>query len=137
LFGGGSLGIGLADFGSFNSRHLAGPGTPAVLVSMGWNFLAGFPAVAGGAGSQSLIQTRTVDAYRGRVFGALRAVTGTAMILGFVAAGVLGDSVSLVLVLSISASIRMLGGILALVLLPRNEQETTHADAAESRSVAA
>lgn len=136
LFGGGSLGIGIADFGSFNSRVFAGPGTPAVLVSMGWNFLAGFPAVAGGAGSQTLVQTRTVDAYRGRVFGALRVVTGGTMIVGFVAAGVLGDIVSLVLVLSISASIRMLGGIIALILLPGDEKETTPSDVSESRSVA-
>ncbi|HKG25952.1 MAG TPA: MFS transporter [Thermomicrobiales bacterium] len=134
LFGGGLLGVGIADFGSFNSRRLAGPGTPAVLVSMGWNFLAGFPAVAGSTGNQSLIQTRTVDAYRGRVFGALRAVIGIAMIVGFGLAGVLGDALDLVLVLSVSATIRMLGGIVALALLPREAPDAQPAEPAESRA---
>ncbi len=134
LVGGGWLGVGIADFGSFNSRHLAGPGTPAVLVSMGWNFLAGFPAVAGGAGMQSLVQTRTVDAFRGRVFGAQRAVQSITMIVGFGLAGVLGDSVGIVPVLGASAATRMLGGILALVLLPRDEPAPMPSDAVQSRA---
>lgn len=134
LFAGGFLGVGIADFGSFNSRLVAGPGTPAVLVSMGWNFLAGFPSVAGQTGNQSLIQTRTVDAYRGRVFGALRAVIGIAMIVGFALAGVLGDTLDLVLVLSISASIRVLGGVVALALLPREAPISQLAETAESRA---
>jgi predicted MFS family arabinose efflux permease len=135
LIGGGFVGVGLADFGSFNSRHLAGAGTPAVAVSMGFNFLAGFPAVAGGAGRQSLVQTQAADAYRGRVFGALGATEGVAMLIGFAIGGVLGDAIGLVPVLSASASTRVLGGLIALVMLPRGDRRSDDSDDAARRAM--
>ena len=137
LLSSGFVGVGLADFGSFNSRHLAGPGTPAVAVSMGFNFLAGFPAVAGGAGRQALVQTQAADAYRGRVFGALGAAQGIAMLIGFGIGGVLGDAVGIVPVLSASASTRVLGGFIALVMLPREMRGPGDADGAGVRELAA
>jgi hypothetical protein len=88
------------------------------------------------AGNFAFIAALPLHAYRGRVFGSLRVVTEGAMLVGFVAAGVLGDAVSLVLVLSVSATIRMLGGIIALIFLPRDEKDATQVDIAESRSVA-
>jgi MFS family permease len=133
LLGGGMVGLGLCDFGAFNSRRLAGPGTPAVSVALGWMFLAGFPAVAGGTGRQTIVQTETTDAYRGRVFGALGATQGLAMLLGFGIGGVLGDAIDLVPVLSASALLRVLGGLLALALLPRTERGTERAAEADRR----
>ncbi|MBA2454564.1 MAG: MFS transporter [Chloroflexia bacterium] len=121
LVGGGLVGLGLADFAAFNAHRLAAPGTPAVAVAMGWMGLAGFPVVAGGAGRQALVQTRAPDAYRGRVFGALSAVRGVAMLIGLGVGGVLGDAIGIVPVLSASAVLRALAGVLALTLLPRNE----------------
>jgi MFS family permease len=115
--------LGMCDFGAFNSRLLAGPGLPAVGVAMGWMILAGFPAVAGSTGKQALIQNQAEDAYRGRVFGAFGAVQGLAMLLGVALAGVLGDALALVPVLSASATLRMLGGLLALLCLPRRERQ--------------
>jgi hypothetical protein len=96
---------------------------------MGWMVVAGKPAVAGGTGRQSLVQTRTSDAYRGRVFGALGAVDGVALLVGFGLGGVLGDAVGIVPVLSASAGLRVLGGVVTLGLLPRQERRPT-ADAA-------
>jgi MFS family permease len=80
--------------------------------------LAGFPSVAGQTGRQSLIQERVVDAYRGRVFGALGAVLGVSMLIGFAIGGVLGDSIGLVPVLSASALVRILGGLIVLKFMP-------------------
>lgn len=122
LLGGGQLGLGIADFGAFNARRLVGPGLPAVGVAMGWMAAAGFPAMASGTGRRSLVQARTTDAYRGRVFGALAAAQSVAGVLGLVLGGVLGDAVGIVPVLSASAGVRMVGGVLALALLPRDEQ---------------
>jgi MFS family permease len=133
LLGGGMIGLGLADFSAFNSRRLAGPGTPAVAVAMGWMFVAGFPAVAGGTGRQTIVQTGTTDAYRGRVYGALGAVQGSAMLVGFGLGGVLGDAVPLVPVLSASALLRVLGGLVALTFLPRDERVPERAGEPEPR----
>lgn len=121
LVGGGLAGVGVADFASFNAHRIAAQGTPAVGVAMGWMGLAGFPVVAYGAGRQALVQTQAPDAYRGRVFGALGAVSGIAMLIGLGLGGVFGDTIGLVPVLSASAVIRVLSGVLALVFLPRQE----------------
>lgn len=117
LLGGGMVGIGLADMAQFNARRVAGAGTPAVSVAMGCMVLAGFPAVALGAGSQSLLQQLTEDNYRGRVFGALTAVRGAALLVGLGLAGVLGDIVGIVPVLTAGAAMWVLGGIVVLVFL--------------------
>jgi MFS family permease len=118
LIGGGMIGIGTTDFSTFNTRRLVGPGLPAVGVAMGWMVIAGFPSVAGGTGRQSLVQERVVDAFRGRVFGALGAVLGVSMLIGFGIGGVLGDSIGLVPVLSASALVRILGGLIVLRFMP-------------------
>jgi predicted MFS family arabinose efflux permease len=119
LLGGGMAGLGMADFGAFNSFRVASLGTPAVGVAMGWMVVAGFPAVAGGAGRQVLVQEQTTDAYRGRVFGTLGTIQGVAMLVGFAIGGVLGDAIGLVPVLSASAMLRVLGGLVVLLFLPR------------------
>jgi hypothetical protein len=113
------VGIGLADLGTANARLFAGPGLPAVSVAMGWSTLAGLPVVAASTGRQTLVQTQAADAYRGRVFGALGAIQGGAMLLGFVLGGVLGGAWGLVPTLSAAAMVRVLGGLLALWLLPQ------------------
>ncbi len=123
LIGGSMLGLGFADLGAFNAHRIAALGTPAVGVAMGWMVIAGFPAVAGIAGRQALLQEQTTDAFRGRVFGALRSVQGLALLLGLAIGGVCGDSIGLVPVLSASACVRILGGLIALGFLPRGAQQ--------------
>jgi MFS family permease len=119
LFGGGLAGLGFADLGTANARLIAGPGLPAVAVAMGWSALAGFPAVASGSGRQTIVQTQTEDAYRGRVFGALSASQGGALLVGFALGGVLGGPLGIVPTLTAGGLIRVLGGLLALWRLPR------------------
>jgi hypothetical protein len=65
-------------------------------------------------------QAQAADTYRGRVFGALGAVQGVALLIGFGVGGVLGDDIGLAPVLSASAGPRNLGGLVALGLLPRH-----------------
>jgi MFS family permease len=121
LFGVGMLGTGLADLGTANARLFAPAGAPALGVALGFAGLAGFPVVALGAGRQSLVQTQTTDRYRGRVFGTLAAVQGAALVVGYALGGVLGGVAGLVVTLSAGALLRVLAGVLALILLPREE----------------
>jgi len=115
------VGLGLADLGAFNARVFAAQGTPAVGVAMGWMVVAGFPVVALGAGRQALVQTLTAHQYHGRVFGALSTFQGAGTIIGLGVGGVLGNIAGIVPVLSASAALRVLGGLAALWLLPRQE----------------
>jgi MFS family permease len=121
LLGGGWVGLGASDFITFNARNLVGTGSPAIALAMGSMFLAGFPSVAAGAGSQSLIQSETSDAYRGRVFGALRAASAVTIMIGLAIAGVLGGRIGIVPVLTAGSVVGILSGVLALILLPRTE----------------
>jgi MFS family permease len=121
LLGGGIAGIGLADLGSANARLIASAGTPAVGVAMGCMAGAGLPAVASGTGRQTIVQEQAPDAFRGRVFGALASADGLALIVGLAAGGLLGESVSIVVLLSIAASLRIAGGLSVFILLPREE----------------
>ena len=120
LVGGGMIGVGLADLGAANTRLIAPAGTPAVGVAMGYMVAAGPPAVAIGAGRQTIIQQEAADAYRGRVFGAFDSLQGVAQMVGFATGGILGDAVGIVPVLSAAAFIRIAGGVGLLRLMPRS-----------------
>jgi MFS family permease len=121
LFGVGMFALGITDFGAFNARLIAGPGTAAVGVAMGWMVLSGVPVVAYSSGRQSIVQAQTDDAYRGRVFGSLGSVEGIAILIGLGLGGVLGNSIGIVPVLSASAALRLIGGVIALKFLPRDD----------------
>lgn len=122
MLGGGMIGLGLADLSAFNAFRVASEGTPAVIVAMVCMTLAGLPAVASMTGRQSIVQQQTTDAFRGRVFGALGSAQGLAMVVGFAIGGVLGDTVGLVPVLSASALLRVVAGVVACIWLPRDGQ---------------
>jgi MFS family permease len=63
------------------------------------------------------MQEMTEDQYRGRVFGALTAVQGAALLVGLPVAGVLGERIGIVPVLTASAAIWLVGGMLVLLML--------------------
>ena len=67
--------------------------------------------------AMTLMQEHTTDRYRGRVFGALGAVEGVAIVTGTVAAGVLAHVLGIVAVLSVQGAGYVAAGILALALL--------------------
>jgi hypothetical protein len=58
--------------------------------------IAGVPGALLLAGAMTLLQRQTADAQRGRVFGALNAVSAVAMIIGTLAAGFLGRAFGII-----------------------------------------
>jgi Na+/melibiose symporter-like transporter len=67
--------------------------------------------------AMTLMQEHTTDRYRGRVFGALGAVEGVAIVTGTVAAGVLAHVLGIVAVLSVQGAGYIAAGVLVLALL--------------------
>jgi hypothetical protein len=116
----GLIGLGLCDLGMANASALAPPGPPAIAVASIFMFLAGFPVVAGMAAGNGMLQAETEDAYRGRVFGALGAVQGVTVLIGIVLGSVAIDRFGVVPVISVGAAMWIVGGLIALVWLPRD-----------------
>ena len=67
--------------------------------------------------AMTLMQDHTTDRYRGRIFGALGAVEGVAIVTGTVAAGLLAHLLGIVAVLSVQGAGYIAAGILVLALL--------------------
>ena len=67
--------------------------------------------------AQTLLQQRTDDRYRGRVFGALGTTNGLVSLGGFTLGGLLGELGGIVPVLNGSAGLRLAAGVLAVALL--------------------
>jgi MFS family permease len=115
LLGWGAIGLSTIDLLTINY--------PAVWPEAGiWPALVfmvvvGLPAVAYVTGLNTLLQTRTEDAYRGRVFGALQAVSALLMVAGAAAAGPLHGRFGVVPVLNAQAMAYIVAGIAALALL--------------------
>jgi predicted MFS family arabinose efflux permease len=117
-FGLGLNGLGVCDAGMTNAGTLATPGTPALVAASAFMLLAGFPVVALNAASNTLVQVRVADAYRGRVFGALGAIGSLATLVGLAVGGVAIDAVGVVPVLSAGAAMWVVGGAFALLRIP-------------------
>ena len=67
--------------------------------------------------AMTLMQDHTTDRYRGRIFGALGAVEGVAIVTGTVTAGVLAHVLGIVAVLSVQGAGYVAAGVLVLALL--------------------
>ena len=67
--------------------------------------------------AMTLMQAHTTDGYRGRVFGALGAVEGVAIVTGTAGAGVLAHVLGIVAVLSVQGAGYVAAGMLVLALL--------------------
>lgn len=67
--------------------------------------------------AMTLMQDHTTDRYRGRIFGALGAVEGVAIVTGTVAAGVLAHVLGIVAVLSVQGAGYVAAGVLVLALM--------------------
>jgi predicted MFS family arabinose efflux permease len=73
--------------------------------------IVGFPGALMLAGLMTLFQRHTKDAYRGRVFGALSAVEGVAILAGTLAGGYLSRPLGIVPVFAIQGSGYVLAGL--------------------------
>jgi hypothetical protein len=110
LLGWGAIGLGLIDLAIFNYPAFV-PGIWLGLVLMG---IVGIPATAFGSGYMTVLQTEATDAYRGRVFGALGAVSALFMIVGATVAGLATPLIGAVAVLTIDSLGYIAGGVFAL-----------------------
>jgi len=119
--GGGLAGLGVADLVTTNAANLVGEGRPALLLAMAFMLLAGLPVIAEGAAQQTLIQRRVADAYRGRVFGTMGAVTSVSILIGLIGGGALADRVGIVPMLSIGCGCWIAGGLIVLTQWPAEE----------------
>ncbi len=124
LLAGGLIGLGLVDLGMVNSGAVATPGQPALILASAFMILAGFPAVAGTAAVNSLLQMATTDAFRGRVFGALGTIEGISILVGLSVGGFAVDTVGPVAVLSAGAAMWIAGGLFSLLRLPKEMAQT-------------
>jgi MFS family permease len=112
-----SLAIGCADLLIFNSPAFF----PFYWVSVGLFIAIGVITIFR-AGRQALLQAKSPDAYRGRIFGALGMVTGLLYLIGTISAGFFTDRLGVVTVLNMQATAYLCAGLLALVLLPRENK---------------
>jgi len=115
LIGLGTMGLGVVDIAIFfYPLFLHGVTLAFILIAV-----AGLPASASGVGVITLLQREVADAYRGRVFAAVGVIFTLFGLIGEALAGVLGDRVGIIPIISIHAVTLLLGGALALALLPR------------------
>ena len=127
LFAAGMMGLGLTDLGVANAARFAAPGASAIAVASVFMVIAGFPVVATNAARTGLVQSLTEDAFRGRVFGALSAVDGFAILVGLAFGGVAIDRIGVVPVMSVGAAMWIVGGLFLLARLPRDVGVTVSA----------
>lgn len=110
LLGWGAFLVGLIDLAVFNyPRIVPGIGLGLMLLA-----LDGLPASAFGTGYAASVQTETEDAFRGRVFGALSAISALCMIGGAAIAGLATPRLGAVAVLSLDSLGYAGGGAFAL-----------------------
>lgn len=113
----GSISFGLIDLLLF-TYPLLFPFIGPALVAM---VIVGVPGAAMMTGWTTLEQTLTTDSHRGRVIGAIGAVSALGSLVGATAAGFLGESVPIVPLLVVQGSGYVIGG-LAVAWLTRRER---------------
>jgi Na+/melibiose symporter-like transporter len=79
--------------------------------------VVGLPGALTLAGTMTLMQRNTVGSHRGRVFGALGAVEGIAIVAGTIAAGFLGHSVGIIPILAVQGGGYLAAGLLVVFAL--------------------
>jgi MFS family permease len=88
---------------------------PAILCMV----VVGLPDAFAEVGAMTLFQRASSDSHRGRVFGALGAVQGGAMLVGTLLAGALGDVIGIVPVIAVQGVGYVVAGLIVAVWMPR------------------
>jgi MFS family permease len=112
------IAFGLTDLAIFNTPAFF----PFFWLSVGLFVAAGLFSIGPSTGAQSLLQAKSPDAYRGRIFGALGMTVGLFALLGTLIAGFLTDHIPLITILNIQAAVYVLSGLLVIALLPRQKK---------------
>jgi len=113
LFGWGAVAFGAIDLVMFLYPLASVTVWPAVVCMIA----VGLPGALMLAGALTLIQREVADSHRGRVFGALGAVEGVAIVAGTVAAGLLGQVVGIIGVLAAQGAGYVIAGLAVIVAL--------------------
>jgi MFS family permease len=115
MFGVGCIVFGFIDLTMFLYPLVYVAVWPAIVCMI----VVGVPGAVLIAGYTTLLQRNTADSLRGRVMGALGVVRGTAVVIGTITAGFLGEILPIVAVISYQGVGYMTAGILILMLLRR------------------
>jgi len=113
LLGWGAVAFGAVDLGIF----LYPLGYLAVWPAAVGMVIVGVPGALTIAGAMTLFQRSTDDGLRGRVFGALGAVEGIAVLAGTLCAGFLGQAVGIIPVLAVQGGGYVVAGFAMLIVL--------------------
>ena len=126
-----TLGCAAIAFGLLDLAFFLYPlGLVAAWPAIALMILVGFPGALLSAATMTLLQRNTAEGHRGRVFGALGAIEGTALVTGTLAAGFLGR-LAIIPTLAAQGGGYILAGTLVLIALRHNHAVTpTAADAA-------
>jgi Na+/melibiose symporter-like transporter len=124
LFGWGAVSFGLVDLALFLYPLVLSGVVPAVLCML----LVGVPGACTIAGMMTTFQTMTSDEFRGRVFGAMTAVGGAAVLAGIGVASWLGEAVGIVPIIAIQGGGYVLGGFMVIIALRGSPATTVHVD---------
>jgi MFS family permease len=124
LLGSGAFLLGVIDL-LISYAPLYAPGvTPALLLPVLLMVLVGGPSAAITAGYMTLAQTAVGDAFRGRLLGLFFTVMALSGIVGMGLAGVLGDAVGIIPMLTFDSVAYVAGGSLVLIVLGRQRLDS-------------
>lgn len=126
----GATAFGLIDLGIFLYPAVYVAIWPAVVGMI----ITGLPSALAAAGMVTLLQRNSQDSYRGRIFGALGAVQGIAMLVGTLGAGYLSRLVGIIPVIAGQGGIWLVSG-LAMMLWLRTPRALTMQDRAGPTSL--
>lgn len=132
LFGWGSVAFGLVDLALFLYPLVLSGVVPALVLMV----VVGVPGAFSIAGMMTTFQTVTVDEFRGRVFGALTAISGTAVIIGIGIAGWLGEAVGILPIIAIQGGGYVVAGAMVLVALRGSPAADVHIDEGQDPTTA-
>jgi|SRR5262245_21733304 len=115
------VGVGAILFGLIDLAIFLYPlGYVAVWPAAVGMIMVGLPGAVTIAGLMTLFQRSTADSHRGRVFGALGAAEGVAILVGTVAAGWLGEAIGIVPVLAVQGVGYVVAGFAVLAGMRRS-----------------
>ncbi len=124
LFGCGAVVFGFVDLVLFLYPLVLSGVIPALVCML----VVGVPGACTIAGMMTTFQTMTTDEFRGRVFGAMTAVGGAAVLVGIGLASWLGETVGIVPIIAIQGGGYVAGGVMVLLALRGSAATAVHVD---------
>jgi Na+/melibiose symporter-like transporter len=122
LFGWGAVTFGIVDLVLFLYPVVLSGVVPALVCML----VVGIPGACTIAGMMTTFQTMTSDEFRGRVFGAMMAVGGLAILAGIGIASWLGGTVGIVPIIAIQGAGYVAGGFMVILALRGSAAADVH-----------